>query len=162
MFSVGLEHFLVREEQPDPVAVHRRKERMRFPDQANARGATFEFESLDYKALQRPMNGYYAEFRATSADRPSAHAHLGVELIYVLSGSLGLRVAGNEIVLARGDSAYLDASRPHAYRRVGKARCTAVIITVPGTDVAGSLPSPVPAPVARPATASSTLKPVSP
>ncbi len=162
VFSVGLDHFFVREERPDPVAVHRRKERMRFPDRANARGASFEFESLDYKALQRPMNAYYAEFRAASPDRPSEHAHPGVELIFVLSGSLGLKVAGNEIVLARGDSAYLDASRPHAYRRVGKARCTAVIITVPGTEVAGSFPSPVPAPVARPATASGIPKPASP
>jgi transcriptional regulator with XRE-family HTH domain len=158
VFGVGLDHFFVREEPVEPVAIHHRKERMRFPDRADARRASFEFESLDFKALDRPLSAYYAEFRAVPDDRPAEHAHPGVELIYLMSGSLGLKVAGNEVVLARGDSAYLDASRPHAYRRIGKARCTAVVITVPRTEQAGSHSSAASAPPVRPATAGGTRK----
>jgi len=158
VFGVGLDHFFLREEPVDAVAVHRRKERMRFPERADARRASFEFESLDFKALERPLCAYYAEFRAVAGDRPSEHAHPGVELIYVMSGSLGLKVAGSEVILARGDSAYLDASRPHAYRRIGKARCTAVIVTVPGAGAAGPSSSPAHAPAARPANASGARK----
>jgi len=131
VFGVGLDHFFVREATPAPALVHRRKERMRFPDRADRRTASFEFESLDYKALDRPLSVYHAEFRAIPADRAAEHAHPGIELIYVVGGVLELRVAGAITRAGRGDSIYFDASRPHAYRRIGRRRCTAVVVTVP-------------------------------
>jgi quercetin dioxygenase-like cupin family protein len=116
------------------VAIHRRKERIRLPDRAESREASFDFESLDFKALNRPLGAYYVEFRPIPADRAREHAHPGVELIYVVSGALRLKVAGEEYGLESGDSIYFDASRPHAYRRTGKARCAAVVVTVPRSD----------------------------
>ena len=118
VFGVGLDHVFAREAAPAPAPalVHRRKERMHFPDRPDGRGASFEFRSLDYKALDRPMSAYHAEFRALTAERAVEHAHPGVELIYVLDGTLELRLAGEIVTAGRGDSIYFDASRPHSYR----------------------------------------------
>lgn len=140
VFGVGLDHFFVEEEPREPAAVHRRKERMRFPNTADAKTASFDFESLDFKVLNRTMSAYYAEFRAVPAERAAEHAHPGAEMIYVVSGTLGLKVAGEDIVLDEGDSIYFDAARPHSYRRVGKAGCAAVVVTVPRSD--GEVPQP--------------------
>ena len=47
----------------------------------------------------------------------------------MLKGTLGLRLDGEEQVLEAGDSIYFDASRPHAYRRIGARACEAVVVT---------------------------------
>ena len=133
VFGVGLDHFFASEPPVAPVAVHRREERMRFPNHADARRVSFEFESLDFKATDRPLSAYYAEFRSEPAGGPQEHMHPGVELIYVMGGVLGLKIAGEETVLRRGDSIYFDSSRPHAYRRIGKARCAAVVVSAAGS-----------------------------
>jgi transcriptional regulator with XRE-family HTH domain len=133
VFGAGLDHFFVREDSPEPAVVRRRKERIRFPDRADSRSASFEFESLDFKVLNRP-----------------------------LSGKLGLQVAGNEILLERSDSVCFDASHAHAYRRIGKANCAPVIVTVPGSDLPAPLSAPGPARVFHPPKASGGSKQPSP
>jgi transcriptional regulator with XRE-family HTH domain len=154
VFSVGLDHFFVQEDPPEPAVVHRRKERIRLPDRADSRSASFEFESLDFKVLNRPLSAYYAEFRAVPAERAREHAHPGVELLYVLSGQLGLKMDGNETVLKHGDSIYFEGSRAHAYRRIGKAKCSAVIVTVPRSDLPAPLSAPTSAHIHPPPKAS--------
>jgi quercetin dioxygenase-like cupin family protein len=59
------------------------------------------------------------------------HAHDGAEVLYVLSGTLGLRVGDAEHVLQAGDSAYFDPGVAHAYSRRGRSACRAVIVTAP-------------------------------
>lgn len=135
VFSVGLDHFFVREDPPEPAFVHRRKERIRLPDRADSRHASFDFESLDFKVLNRPLSAYYAEFRSVPVGRPRPHAHPGVEFLYVVGGQLGLKMDGEEISLQQGDSIYFEGSRSHAYRRIGKAKCAAIIVTVPRSDL---------------------------
>jgi transcriptional regulator with XRE-family HTH domain len=135
VFGVGLDHFFNKENRAEPAIVHTSDERMRFADKAGARDVSYEFESLDYKALNRPMSAYLAEFHAVDPEKARGHAHAGVELIFVISGTLGLRVGEEEIAAKAGDSVYLDSTRPHAYRRIGKAKCTAVIVTVPVSEM---------------------------
>jgi len=134
VFGLGLDHFFAREEPGPPPLVHRREERLRFPDRAGTRIASYEFESLDFKALDRPLSAYYAEFRDIPANRAFGHAHSGVELVYVLGGRLELTVDGTTTLAGRGDSIYFDASRPHSYRRIGRTRCSAVVVTVPARN----------------------------
>src|SRR3712207_9454068 len=52
VFSVGLDYFFAGN-QKAVVGVVRRKERMRFPEKPDARDVTYEFESLDFPALER-------------------------------------------------------------------------------------------------------------
>jgi mannose-6-phosphate isomerase-like protein (cupin superfamily) len=49
----------------------------------------------------------------------------------VLDGSVLIHFQSTEHLLKKGDSAYFDASEPHAYRGVGKSGATAVVITAP-------------------------------
>ena len=47
VFGVGLEHFFVTHEEPQPVIV-RRKDRLKFPSHPGTKAPAYHFESLDY------------------------------------------------------------------------------------------------------------------
>jgi transcriptional regulator with XRE-family HTH domain len=128
VFGVSLEHFF--NEEPTPVRVIvRKKDRLRFPDRANATHPTYLFECLDFPATKRPLNGYLVEFQAGADHAAAAHQHAGVELIYLIEGELAIDFDGDERVLRAGDSAYFDSGQPHRYRRKGTRRCIGVVVT---------------------------------
>src|SRR5205085_10787394 len=62
VFSVGLEHFFAGAREKPLVHVMRRGERIRLPERPGAKRASFQFESLDFRAAERRFNSYYAEF----------------------------------------------------------------------------------------------------
>lgn len=128
VFSVGLEYFFNPE--PKPVfEIVRKQDRMRFPDTPDGK-ATYYFESLDFPVPNRPLSAYLAEFETVEEERMQPHEHKGVELIYVLSGKLELQVSGEQHSLGEGDSVYFDPSVPHAYRKLGTKRTTALVVTL--------------------------------
>ena len=129
VFSVGLEFFFAGAREKPLVAVMRKSERVRLPDRPGTRDPAYAFESLDFRATERRFNSYYAEFARMAADDVRLHAHPGVEFIYVLQGTLGVHVAGEEHQLEPGDSLYFDSSQPHGYRRAAGRACSAVIVT---------------------------------
>jgi quercetin dioxygenase-like cupin family protein len=47
--------------------------------------------------------------------------HDGQEFVYVLDGKIELSYDGQTFQLNRGDSAYLDATRPHTFRGLGES-----------------------------------------
>ena len=59
------------------------------------------------------------------------HQHPGVELLYVLKGSLTIRIGSEEFQLGAEDAIYFDSAVQHSYRRHGQKQCTGVIVTVP-------------------------------
>lgn len=131
VFSVGLEHFFTEPAEAPVVAVVRRKDRVRLPEQPDRKDVAYYFESLDYPATNRPMNGYFVEFQPGGSDERS-HAHDGVELIYVIEGKVAVAFDDEEEhQLGAGDSMYFDSSRRHGYRRVGARRATGVVVTAP-------------------------------
>lgn len=83
-------------------------------------------QGYTYRSLTRPgtpghgMEPFLLTFdpRVTDA-RPLAHD--GQEFVYVLEGELELFYDGKLVRLRPGDSAYLDASRPHLFRGMGDA-----------------------------------------
>ena len=131
VYSVGLEYFFAAE-PPGPVrAVVRRKERQRFPDSPDGADVAYHFESLDFPVKDRRLNGYYAEFHPLAPERIRRHQHGGVELIYLIRGTLEVRVGKEEHTLDEGDAMYFDATVPHGYRRVGKRPCAAIVVSAP-------------------------------
>ncbi len=68
--------------------------------------------------------------RAVAAGRLRTHEHDGVELIYVLSGTLSVKIGEEENKLRKEDAIYFDSSVPHSYRTVGNAPCSAVVVTL--------------------------------
>lgn len=129
VFGVGLDFFFSDQRKRQALGLVRRKERLRFPSQD--KGLPFTFECLDFTAVERKLSAYYAEFSAPPGGKVTTHQHNGAEFIYVLEGTLGLVVAGQESTLRAGDSIYFDSSATHSYRRIGKPACTALVVTVP-------------------------------
>src|SRR3954470_24451149 len=129
VFGLGLEFFFAGAREKPLVAVVRRRERVRLPERPQARDSAFHFESLDYPAVERRFNTYYAEFLPVAPDKRRPHEHAGVEFIYVLQGTLSMQIGADEHALSRGDSVYFDASIPHSYSRGGERACSAIVVT---------------------------------
>lgn len=131
VFSVGLEYFFSGTREKPTVGIVRRTDRLRFPEKAGARDIAYEFESLDYPAVERRLNGYYVEFLPIDAEKTKVHQHAGGEFIYMLSGTLTVRIGSEEHTLEARDSMYFDSSTPHSYRRTGARTCAAIVVTSP-------------------------------
>ncbi len=129
VFSVGLEFFF-REEKKNTVAVIRKSERQRFPDKPATNDVSYFFESLDFLAMEKKINAYYADFQPISPEKVRIHYHPGVEFLYVINGELALKIGNDEYLLDTGDSIYFDSSVPHSYRRTGKKTCDGIVVTV--------------------------------
>lgn len=129
VFSVGLDHFFGDPARRPALAVVRRGDRQRFPERQGEKQPAYWFESLDFPAVSRRMNGYFVEFEAVPAEPARRHHHEGAELIYILSGTLLLTVGDALHTLEKGDSIYFESSVPHSYRREGTRACTAVLVT---------------------------------
>jgi len=128
VFGVGLEYFFTDERKRHVVAIARKKERLRFPDTPGAGSIAYNFESLDFKATERKLNAFYAEFEPIAADKSRPHQHPGVELLYLISGKLDLTIGSETFTLESGDAVYFDSSVRHSYHRASKTQCTGVIV----------------------------------
>jgi transcriptional regulator with XRE-family HTH domain len=128
VFSVGLEHFFAGGRAADVV---RAKERIRLPDDPTGRRIGYWFESLDFPAVDRKLNGYLAVFVAVDPTKAPRHQHSGAELVYVLKGRLLINIQEVAHELWAGDSIYFDSSAPHSYAKGSSADCTALVVTVP-------------------------------
>lgn len=131
VYSVGLDHFFAPPEKGPVLSIVRREERRKFPDAPGAADVNYLFESLDFPAKDRRLNAYLAEFRSIAAEKIRRHHHSGVELVYLMSGELEVRIGKEEHTLGEGDALYFDATVPHGYRRVGKKTCTAIVVSAP-------------------------------
>lgn len=126
--DTDLNYFFPRPVHLTPT-ITRRGERLRFPETPKSKSVAYVFECLNFQAAEPKVNCYLAEFCSPEFVRP--HLHNGVEFLHVLTGKLNLVVAREEHTLGTGDSIYFDANLPHAYQRVGKSRCTALVMTLP-------------------------------
>lgn len=129
VFGVGLDHFFTDERKRHVVAIARKRERLRFPASPGGSSVAYHFESLDFKATERKLNAFYAEFEPLSGAKARPHQHAGVELLYLISGKLELTIGSDTHTLEEGDAVYFDSAVRHSYHRAGKEPCTGVVIT---------------------------------
>lgn len=94
-------------------------------------------QGYTYRCLTRPgtpghdMEPFLLTFDPSVDDaRPLAHD--GQEFVFVLSGSIELTYDGKRCLLGPGDSAYLDARRPHLFRGMGSAPSRMVAVVTSG------------------------------
>ena len=130
VFSVDLDHFFADHRKRRAFAIVRHAARQRFPEAAGRRDPAYHFESLTFPIAEPKCEAYVATFHPVAEGKARPHDHAGVELIYVLSGELGVTVEATEHVLESGDALYFDASVPHSYRRTGRTACSALIVSV--------------------------------
>jgi transcriptional regulator with XRE-family HTH domain len=128
VFNVGLEHFFT--DGRHVAAVARKEDRLSFEEKFGGDEVVYRFECLDFKAGDRKLNAFYAEFPKAAARRLRTHEHDGVEFIYVLSGTLTIKIGEEENKLRKEDAIYFDSSIAHSYRTVGNAPCSAVVVTL--------------------------------
>ena len=129
VFSVGLEYFFFEDSRRHLVAIVRRPARKRFPERPEGGDVSFYFESLDFAAVERKFNAYYADFQVPEKAR--AHQHTGAEFLSVLKGKLEIRIGTEDHILETGDSIYFDSSVPHTYKRASQKPCSAIVVTAP-------------------------------
>lgn len=130
VFSVDLEYFFADHRKHRPFAIVRRAARQRFPEVPGRRDPAYHFESLTFPVAEPKCEAYVATFHPVAGGKARPHEHAGVEVVYVLSGELGVTVENAEHSLESGDAMYFDASVPHSYRRTGRTACSALIVTV--------------------------------
>ena len=128
VFDVGLDHFF-SESQERSIAIDRAGSRMRFPDRRDKPVPSYFFECLAFDAMNKNIQAYVADFPMRQDEGRDDHVHDGGELLYVIEGSLLLYYEEEEITLNAGDSAYFDASKPHAYRGLAPAATKALVVT---------------------------------
>jgi mannose-6-phosphate isomerase-like protein (cupin superfamily) len=131
VFGVGLDYFFTDERKRRMVGIVRGNERVRFPERPGTQDVQYYFECLDYRATERKLSAFLADFQELPPEKLKPHQHAGVEFLYVLKGSLTLKMGSDEYVLEADDSMYFDSAAPHSYRRNGSKPCTGVIVTVP-------------------------------
>jgi transcriptional regulator with XRE-family HTH domain len=131
VFSVGLDFFFSEDRKRRLTEVIRKSERKRFPERPGVPDPAYFFESLDYKATERKLSAFWADFEAVTAEKAKPHQHNGVEFVYVICGELTIRIGTDDVVLGEGDAVYFDGSFPHTYRRTSKEPCQGLVVTTP-------------------------------
>ncbi len=129
VFNVGLDYFFTDPRRRHVVAVSRKQERRRFPADPKASAVPWEFESLDFRAQERRLQGFLAHFHPLPASKIAPHYHQGAELLYLIEGELELTIGIEALRLAPGDAVYFDAIQKHSYRSLVSGACTAVVVT---------------------------------
>src|ERR1035441_6345496 len=97
----------------------RKGERVRFPERPGTPDVQYYFECLDYRATERKLSAFLADFQEVPVEKLKPHQHAGVEFLYVIKGSLAIRIGSEEFVLEPEDSIYFDSAVLHSYRRIG-------------------------------------------
>jgi transcriptional regulator with XRE-family HTH domain len=128
VFSVGLEYFFNDDRKKQIVEIVRKGERKSFPERPDANHVSYYFESLDFKATERKLSSYYAEFQTVEPDKLKTHQHSGAEILFLISGELLLTIGNEQFTLNEGDAIYFEGSVPHTYRRVSATPCKALVV----------------------------------
>jgi transcriptional regulator with XRE-family HTH domain len=131
VFGVGLDYFFTDERKRRVVGVVRKRDRVRFPERPGLTDVPYYFECLDFRAHERKLSAFLADFQDVPPEKAKPHQHAGIEFLYVMKGTLGMKIASDEYVLEAEDAIYFDSALPHSYRRLHQKPCLAVLVTVP-------------------------------
>ncbi len=129
VFSVGLDYFFTDPRKRHVVALVRSSERRQFPSDPKADSVPWHFESLDFRVNERKLSGYLAHFHHLPVEKVVLHHHPGIELLYLMSGKLEMRIGSERYELGAGDAIYFDSMQKHSYRSLVKSACTAMVVT---------------------------------
>src|SRR5436305_4685303 len=116
VYGVGLDYFFTDERKRRVVSVVKREDRVRFPEKPGVQDVPYYFECLDYRATERKLSAFLADFQELAAEKAKPHAHAGVEFLFVIKGSLTIKIGSEEFQLEPEDAIYFDSAVQHSYR----------------------------------------------
>jgi transcriptional regulator with XRE-family HTH domain len=131
VFDVGLDYFFDDQRRRKTLTVVRKADRIQFPERADLPLPAYFFECLAYSTQEKGLQAYLAYFPSRNPEDCRPHLHEGSEFVFITRGQLTIARNGEDYVLAEGDSAYFDASEPHAYRASSADGAQAVVVTIP-------------------------------
>lgn len=80
----------------------------------------YKYESLSASFKEAKVEPFIVTLPETEPGRPiPQNIHPGQEFNYVLEGRMLVKVQGNEVEIAAGDSLIFDATKPHGMKAVG-------------------------------------------
>ncbi|MGI9393656.1 MAG: helix-turn-helix domain-containing protein [Boseongicola sp.] len=131
VFGVGLDHFFDQGDAP-VLEVIRAKNRIKLPNTTEAMPSLY-FESLDFPVNDRPIEAYLAEF-VPRTPHTDPHEHNGIELVFVISGEIEIKIHGVAHELCAKDSMFFDSQYSHSYKCIGEDRATAIVVAAKECD----------------------------
>src|SRR5579864_3899379 len=117
VFGVGLDFFFTDERKRRVVGIVRKGERVRFPERPGTQEVPYYFECLDYRATERKLSAFLADFQEVAPEKLKPHQQPGVEFLFLLKGSLTIKVGSEDFQLEAEDAIYFDSAVQHSYRR---------------------------------------------
>ena len=118
--QVVLAQFFVVTSSEHPAEVVRSSDRWIVkPQTSAARTLNFRYQALSYHLTDRLMSPFLIEIPPNRSVAVEPSTHPGEEFLFVLSGGLEARVAGETHHLSRGDSLYFGSSADHSLRAEG-------------------------------------------
>jgi hypothetical protein len=85
------------------------------PERPAAQDVQYYFECPDYRATERKLSAFLADFQDVPAEKLKPHQHDGVEFLCILKGSLTIKIAAEEFLLESEDAIYLDSAVAHIH-----------------------------------------------
>jgi mannose-6-phosphate isomerase-like protein (cupin superfamily) len=126
--EVKLTYFFPRQNRSTP-ALTRLNSRVFLPESPREKNPAFQFESLNFSAIEPVLHCYRACFQKNVRSR--THAHAGNEFLFVVTGTLEVTVVEERHLLEEGDSIYFDSGLSHSYMSTSDAPCSVLVITLP-------------------------------
>lgn len=74
---------------------------------------------------RKMMEPFLLSPRLKSAARAS---HAGEEMLFVISGKVGIKLDGEELILSKGDCLYFSGETPHEVRSLGRQKAEVLVV----------------------------------
>lgn len=113
VLGVAVFYFLMDDININPVVKKNERRILKF----SKSNLTYELLSPD---LNRQMEMFMARLKPGEFTSFESESHPGEEAIYVLHGSLGIKVGANDYILEEGDTIHFDSSKPHKITNIGQ------------------------------------------
>jgi quercetin dioxygenase-like cupin family protein len=128
VFDVTLDHLFHNEHRNRVISITRKEQREQAAMYHPRGNDPYDLMRLDMGNGDRQFQPFLVEFLPETESNVKSHMHQGFEFIHILSGSLQLLIGADESTLRAGDSIYFDSNLRHAYKRIGKEKCTAFMV----------------------------------
>jgi transcriptional regulator with XRE-family HTH domain len=124
VLGVAVFYFLMDEAHANPVVRKNERQPLKFPKSH----LTYELLSPD---LNRQMEMFIARLEPGSATCDEPLSHPGEEVIYVLEGTMWIKVGDKEYTLEQGDTVYYYSNNPHKVINPGKTELVFISTITP-------------------------------